>query len=245
MTVGRFQPFTQGHLNMVNEGEAPCIVYQIKPAEVPADVNAWKISGKKVKKADIQAAIDYISSGCKVDITELQKEILKRPFTNELVAKELDELKKSNKNIVDVVYVKNVFDALDRFNAFCTEHKDEYEPQYWMCGDDRVDDYNKNIDKYDELESELGKGDSLPNILKGVLKTNTGKGRTEGISGTAVRKCLILKDKNAFAKVMPKEVSNMFDTFCGAFDEFKDKLASMIKECKMVSLTDFINENLQ
>ena len=25
MTVGRFQPLTQGHLNMINEGDAPCI----------------------------------------------------------------------------------------------------------------------------------------------------------------------------------------------------------------------------
>ena len=35
MTVGRFQPFTKGHLNMVIEGDAPCIVYQIKPAGIP------------------------------------------------------------------------------------------------------------------------------------------------------------------------------------------------------------------
>ena len=38
MTVGRFQPFTSGHLNMINDGtnnNAPCIIYQIRTKDVP------------------------------------------------------------------------------------------------------------------------------------------------------------------------------------------------------------------
>jgi hypothetical protein len=30
ITIGRFQPFTQGHLNMIIEGEAPCILFTKK-----------------------------------------------------------------------------------------------------------------------------------------------------------------------------------------------------------------------
>lgn len=33
MTIGRFQPFTQGHLNMVNEGDAPCIIYRMNSSD--------------------------------------------------------------------------------------------------------------------------------------------------------------------------------------------------------------------
>lgn len=242
MTVGRFQPFTQGHLNMVNEGEGPCIIYQIKPAEMPNSIADLKIKGKKAKKEQIQKVLKFLNHE-DVKLTEDEKELLKRPFTNELVEKELELIQKSNPNIVDVVYVKNVFDALDRFNAFCTEQGDEYEPQYWMCGDDRVDNYTELIDKYPEFETELGNKQIIPNILKGRLKTNTGKGRTEGVSGTAVRASIINDDKDAFAKIMPKGVEKMFDEFKQAFAEYKGILEGIIKEWKMLSLKDYIFEN--
>lgn len=243
MTVGRFQPFTLGHLNMVNEGEGPCIVYQIAPPEMPKSVNDLKVKGKKAKAQDIKNVIAFLD-GEDVELNDLQKELLKRPFTNELVAKELEIVKKSNPNIIDVVYVKNMFDALDRFNAFCTDESDEYTPQFWMCGDDRVDDYSNTIEKYDELETEIGSGKKLPNILKGALKTNVGKGRTEGVSGTAVRAAIINKDRAAFKKIMPKGVDKMFDDFVKAFDDYKELLQGILKECKMTSLRDYIIENL-
>lgn len=252
MTIGRFQPFTIGHLNMVNEGEAPCIIYRInssdKEIETQMDkktntIKSLKIGSKRYTKESVKNVINYINEP-KGDLTEQEKELLKRPFTNELIDKELEIVKKQNRNILDIIPVINVFDALDRFNAFITEHKDEYEPQYWMCGDDRVDSYSEMIDKYDELETELKSGKNLPNILKGVLKTNTGKGRTEGVSGTAVRKSILNKDKAAFEKIMPKGVGQMFNDFTEAFDNFKDKLQGIIKEWKMSSLKDYILESI-
>lgn len=244
MTVGRFQPFTQGHLNMVNEGDGPCIVYQIVPPPMPKSINELKVKGKKVKKEQIQKVLKYLNHE-DVSLTEDEKEILKRPFTNELVAKELDIVKKTNPNIVDIVYVKNMYDALDQFNAFCTDQGDEYEPQYWMCGDDRVDTYSKEIGRYDELETSLGSGEKIPNILKGRLQTNTGKGRTEGVSGTAVRSSIVNNDKETFTKIMPKGVNKMFDQFVDAFNEYKGILEGIIKEWKTSSLKDYILENLK
>lgn len=243
MTVGRFQPFTLGHLNMVNDGNAECIIYQIIPPTLPKTLADMKIKGKKVKKEQIQHVLAYLN-GEAVQLTEDEKEILKRPFTNELVSKELEIVQKSNKNIVDVVYVKNVFDALDRFNAFCTDEADEYEPQYWMCGDDRVDTYSELIDKYDELETELGNGNKIPNVLKGKMTTNIGSGRTEGVSGTAVRSSIIQNDKSAFQKIMPKGVGKMFDDFKKAFDDYTALLHGIIKEWKMTSLKDYVYESL-
>lgn len=245
MTLGRFQPFTQGHLNMVNEGEAPCIIYRINSSnkKIERKKKGIKIASKSWTDESVNKVISYIDNPTS-DLTEQEKELLKRPFTNELVDKELEIVKKNNKNIIDIIPVVNMFDALDRFNAFCTEHSDEYEPQYWMCGDDRVDDYSQLIDKYDELETEFRSGKNLQNILKGKLKTNIGKGRTEGVSGTAVRKSILNKDKSSFEKIMPKGVGSMFNDFIKAFDEFKTQLQNIIKEHKMQSLKDYIRESL-
>ena len=238
MTVGRFQPFTQGHLNMVNEGNAKCIVYQIKPAGIPENLKGWKVNNKTVKKSELENIINYIKSNGNGELTEHEKDIMKRPFSNELVAKELDIVKQNTSNILEIVYVKNMYDALMRFNKFCTDNSDKYEPQYWMCGDDRVDAYEKEISHYDELETEFNSGIKIPNILIGKLKTNTGKGRTEGISGTAVRKSIITNDKSTFTKIMPKGVDKMFNDFRLAFDNFMTKIQDMIKE--HLSLKDYI-----
>ena len=128
MTIGRFQPFTKGHENMVNEGNGPCIIYQIKPAGIPESIKGLKILGRVIKKDSVNKVLQYLQNSGEGDLTEQEKELLKRPFTNELIAKELDIIQKNNSNIVDIVYVKNVYDALDRFNAFITDNSDKYEP---------------------------------------------------------------------------------------------------------------------
>lgn len=226
MTIGRFQPFTVGHENMIKEGDAPCIVYQIKPASMPENVTDWKISGRKVNKKAIQNVLEYMNNNCVGKLSDFEKEILKRPFTNELVAEELDIVKKNNKTIFDVVYVSNMFEALARFNKFIIDNSDKYEPQYLMCGDDRVDNYSELIDKYDTLVIEKG-GEEYESVIKGVLKTNTGKGRTAGVSGTDVRKAIITNDKQKFTSLMPSGVVSMFDEFKKSFDDFKAKLESV------------------
>ena len=113
MTIGRFQPFTKGHENMVNEGNGPCIIYQIKPAGIPDSIKGLKILGRVIKKDSVNKVLQYLQNYGQGDLTEQEKELLKRPFTNELIAKELDIIQKNNSNIVDIVYVKNVYDALD------------------------------------------------------------------------------------------------------------------------------------
>ena len=249
ITIGRFQPFTQGHLNMVNEGEAPCIVYRINSSnkEIQRTKNGIKIGSKSYTNDTVNRVIEYIGNP-EGDLTEQEKELLKRPFTNELINKELNIIRKSNKNIVDVVTVTHVYDALGRYNAFLTEHSDEYKVGDWMCGDDRKEAYEKNIEtlpKYDELEVEFKSEKKLPNLLIGKLKINTGKGRTAGVSGTAVRKAILTKDKAAFEKIMPKGTAAIFDDLTKAFDEFKSKLKNIVKinEHRIMTLKDYIVES--
>ena len=246
--VGRLQPVTQGHINCINEGEGPCIVYRINSSNktIERKKKGIKIGSKSWTDESVNKVIAYIDNPTG-DLTEQEKELLKRPFTNELIDKELESVKKANKNIIDVVPVTHVYDALGRFNAFLTEHSDEYEVGYWMCGDDRKADFEDNVEKmakYTELETEFKSGKTLPNILIGKLKVNTGKGRTEGVSGTAVRKAILNKDKAAFEKIMPKGAGSLFNDFTKAFDEFKAQLQNIIKEHKMMTLKEYISESL-
>ena len=243
MTVGRFQPFTKGHLNMVNEGHAKCIVYQIIPPEMPDSIDKLKVKGKKVKKYQVQNVLKFLNKE-NINLTEDEKELCKRPFTNELVSNELDIVKRNNNHILDVVYVKNLMDAIYQFNKFCTDNSDKYEPQYLMCGEDRADDYSEKIGKYEEMPTKLGSKDIIPNIIKDKLEANIGSGRTEGVSGTAVRTSIINNDKQEFERLMPQGTSIMFNEFKQSFDDYKDILQNLIKEMKMTSLRNYIVESL-
>lgn len=116
ITIGRFMPFTQGHLNMIIEGDAPCIVYRINSSKADEDTSRIKVKGKVVKKDNIKNIIDYLDNEGQGNLNETEKEVLKRPFTNGLIEKELEIIKRSNKKyFVDVIYVTNAYEALADF----------------------------------------------------------------------------------------------------------------------------------
>ena len=242
ITIGRFQPFTKGHLNMVTEGDLPCIVYRINSSKNDEDFTKIKVKGKVVKKTDIQSVLAYLDNNGEGNLTDTQKEILKRPFTNDLIEKELEIVKRSNKKYFeDVIYVTNAYEAIADFASKVAEGL--YEPNYLMCGDDRVDTYSKMINSDKPWKTPDGK--EVENVLKGKLEVNIGKGRTEGVSGTAVRASIIKNDKSAFAKIMPAGADAMFEDFVAAFKTFKETLANTVNEYhNFVQLADFITESI-
>lgn len=254
MTVGRFQPFTLGHLNMIHEGtnnNAPCIIYQIKSKDIPESLNGWKVGSRTVKKSEINNILKYIEDPDNVVLSEHEKDIIKRPFSNELVNKELDIIKSNNKNLIyDVVYVSNMFEALIMFNDFIIEHSNEFEPCNLICGDDRYETYNKAVNKYDELDSILY-NKKVRNVLKNKLNVLYLKRNQNIISGTKVREAIIKNDKSTFSSLMPSGVGNkMWFDFKDAFDNFINKLKGMINESNLsnnkviTNLVDYINESL-
>ena len=242
ITIGRFQPFTQGHLNMIIEGEAPCIVYRINSSKADEDTSKIKVKGKVVKKDEIKHAIEYIDNNGDGNLSETEKEILKRPFTNALIEKELEIVKQSNKKYFeDVIYVKNAYEAIADFAYKVSQGL--YEPQYLMCGDDRIDNYTKMIES--DKPWKTVDGQECENVLKGKMTVNIGKGRTEGVSGTAVRQSIIKGDKSAFAKIMPNGADRMFDDFVNAFKTFRQTLSDTINEyINFTTLRDFITESV-
>ena len=229
IAIGRFKTFTKDHLNMVLEGEAPCIIYQIKTNEILDTLNGYKIAGKVIKKEAVKNVINYLDN-TSISLSEQEKELLKRPFTNELIEKEFDIIRKNTPEIMDVIYVSNMFEAVAQFNKFILDNQDKYEPQYWMCGDDRLSDVNRIYDNYISIVKELSIGkDKYENVISN-LKINTGKGRTKGVSGTNVRKSIINNDKLAFEKIMPNGTGILFNEFIESYKLFKDKLQNLIIE---------------
>lgn len=242
IAIGRFQPFTQGHLNMIIEGDAPCIVYRINSSKTDEDTSKIKVKGKVVKKDEIKHAIEYIDNNGDGKLSETEKEILKRPFTNALIEKELEIVKQANKKyFVDVIYVKNAYEAIADFAYKVSQGL--YEPQYLMCGDDRVDTYTKMIES--DKPWKTADGQECENVLKGKMTVNIGKGRTEGVSGTAVRQSIIKGDKSAFTKIMPNGADRMFDDFVAAFKTFRQTLSDTINEyINFTTLRDYITESV-
>ena len=145
----------------------------------------------------------------------------KHPFSDELMQKEMDMLKKSLKGIENTVYVSSA--DIVKLGQWCYENN--YEPQLWITGSDRLAAYKRQAEnpKYQDL----GHFPSSFTTLE-VPRTD------EDISATKVREAIMNDDLEVFKKMMPEGTEKLFD-------DFKEAL-SQVKECK-VSLVDYIQES--
>lgn len=145
----------------------------------------------------------------------------KHPFSDELIQKEMDILKKSLKGIENTVYVSSA--DIVKLGQWCYENN--YEPQRWITGSDRLAAYKRQAEnpKYQDL----GHFPSSFTTLE-VPRTD------EDISATKVREAIMNDDLDTFKKMMPEGTEKLFD-------EFKEAL-SQVKECK-ISLEDYIKES--
>lgn len=145
----------------------------------------------------------------------------KHPFSDELIQKEMDMLKKSLKGIEDTVYVSSA--NLRKLGQWCYENN--YEPQFWITGSDRLADYKRQAEN--PIYQERGHFPASFTTLE-VPRTD------EDISATKVREAIINDDLDTFKKMMPKGTEKLFN-------EFKEAL-SQVKECK-ISLVDYVKES--
>lgn len=145
----------------------------------------------------------------------------KHPFSDELIQKEMDMLKKSLKGIENTVYVSSA--DIVKLGQWCYENN--YEPQFWVTGSDRLAAYKRQAEnpKYQDL----GHFPSSFTTLE-VPRTD------EDISATKVREAIMNDDLDTYKKMMPEGTEKLFD-------DFKEAL-SQVKEYK-VSLVDYIQES--
>lgn len=147
----------------------------------------------------------------------------KHPFTDELIQKEMELIKKSCPNIEDTIYVDNA--DLVKFGQKLQEK--EYEAQLWITGSDRLDSYKKMAEnpKYQEQ-----------GCYPSTFTTLEVPRSDEDISATKVREAIKNNDIDTFKKMMPKGSEKLFE-------EFKEQLSN-IKE-GMKSLKKYILESIQ
>lgn len=120
----------------------------------------------------------------------------KHPFPAPLLDKLFSGLKKEP-NIIDVMFVRSA-NIVDIGSQIAKKYNDKYEVATWTCGDDRIDDYKKQADKY--------KG--LPGLSENLEVTQIPR-TDDNISATRVRETLLNENdengKKDFKALMPEK----------------------------------------
>jgi cytidyltransferase-like protein len=158
--VGRFQPFTLGHVKvfeqLYRENKLPVVVFIVR--------------------------------------SERNKE--KAPFSEDLQIAMFEKMKREYPFLEAAYVINNA--AVD--NIFATI-RPAYEPILWGFGTDRKKAYDYMINKPDYRE-QLGVN---PEFSGYEIKRGD-----EDISATKVREALMIDDENAFKKLTPKSIHDMF-----------------------------------
>lgn len=175
IALGRFQPFTKGHLQMLKDGY---------------DKNGYP-------------AIVFMISNKKFDS--------KHPFSDNIIRKELDIIKKKYAFIADVLPATNA-NIVEMGKML---HKNGYMPHLWLCGDDREAQFKRQATnpKYKD-----------EGFLPNDFTTYTGTGRTEGVSGTAVRNALKEDNKELFVSLVPAGIEKLYDEFKEEIDKISEQM---------------------
>lgn len=149
----------------------------------------------------------------------------KHPFSDELIAKEMDIIKKHYKFLVKTVPATNadivkIGQKLDELG---------YEAHLWLCGDDREAQFKRQAEN-----PKYRKSGNFPDDFT----TYTGSGRVEGVSGTAVREAINNNDIAKFKMLMPNGTLELFDEFKNEITKVKESMKDLknyIKLCESQS----------
>ena len=183
IALGRFQPFTKGHLKMLEDG---------------------------YKKNGFPAVVFMIAN---------RKFDSKHPFKDETIAEEMKIVKKNYDFIADIYPADNA-DIVKIGQKLAEEG---YQAHLWLCGDDREAQFKRQAENPKYREQGHFPDD---------FTTYTGTGRTEGVSGTAVRDSLKADDRDKFDSLVPKGVSRMFD-------KMQEEVNS-VQESQRISLAEYV-----
>lgn len=196
--LGRFQPFTLGHLKMAlyKELNGPD-KEQLKSLREQPDLDIIKN----------QKTILLVISTSKDKIDE------RHPFEDELMKKEFDIIQQQYGEIEKIIYVKSA-DI-----CYCGEilKQNGYQASVWLCGSDSYSYYKKmamNVPKY-EIQNRDNR-DCKDAYTKSFYVENIERNENDfisSISGTKVRETLLNNDKDLFISMMPKETEILFDNF--------------------------------
>ena len=212
--LGRFQPFTLGHLKMATYRnlQGPDVEQKECLREQP---DLKEISKQKT----IILAVSTPAS--KVDS--------RHPFSDAIMKEEFDLIKERySDDIEDVIYVKSA--DICAWGEILKSRG--YQASVWLTGSDEFKMYKSMAIKVPEYEIQNRYNYDCKDAytksfyVEKIERTNDGD-FVSSISGTKVRKALIENDEELFAKMMPKGASKYFK-------KFRDNIMSIsnIKEHK-------------
>ncbi len=193
VALGRFQPFTKGHLQMLKDGY---------------DKNGYP-------------AVVFMIANKKFDS--------KHPFSDELIAKEMEIVKKKYKFVADTVPATNA--DIVKIGQKLAEMG--YEAHLWLCGDDREAQFKRQAENPKYREQGQFPDD---------FTTYTGTGRTEGVSGTAVRNALKADNKKEFKKLVPDGVDVLFDDLKKEIDAVKESMKNLVEYIKIYEAKHHVDQ---
>ena len=167
--VGRFQPFTIGHLECLRQAKQ--------------------------------------KTGCKTLIFASKGDPnpkKNKPIYGELQDEMLDRIKMNHPDIIaDIVYGNGA--AIDRNVAMARSRG--YEPVSWVTGQDHEAPYWTMVTRY-------GRDINLyPKFKMTILDRDPDADDVTGVSATKVREAIMSGDRNAFSRMVPKELHDLYDGF--------------------------------
>ena len=231
--LGRFQPFTLGHLKMATykDLKGPDKEQQDKLREQP---DLKEIAKQKT------IILSILTTKDKVDT--------RHPFDADLMKDELELLKKNySSDIEDIIYVKSA--DICAWGEMLKQKG--YQASVWLTGSDEFNMYKGMAIKVPEYEEHNRNNYDCKDAytksfyVENIERTDDGD-FVSSISGTKVRQALLNGDKELFTKMMPKGADKYFDKFKEAVENapepVKKPTKKKIKE-GMKSLKEYILEN--
>ena len=231
--LGRFQPFTLGHLKMATykDLKGPDKEQQDKLREQP-----------DLKEIAKQKTIILAVS------TPDEKVDTRHPFNDQIMKNEFDLIKKNYKDeIEDILPVKSA--DICAWGEMLKQKG--YQASVWLTGSDEFAMYKGMSIKVPEYEEHNRnnydcKDAYTKSFYVEEIERTEDKDFVSSISGTKVRQALLDGDKELFAKMMPKGMEKYFDEFKEKVENAPEPIKKSKKKVKegMLSLKEYIIESL-
>ena len=245
--LGRFQPFTLGHLKMAT----------YKNLKGPKDIQGYRGIVKQSELLREQPDLDEISKQKTIILaiyTSKDKVDKKHPFDVNLIKKELEIVRKNYPEIEDVMYVPSADICL--WGEMLK--KAGYQASVWITGSDEAKGYVEMAMKVPDYEVKNRdnrdcKGAYTKSFYVESIERTDNSDFVSSISGTKVREALINNDMSYFRKAMPKGTDHLFDEMKEAVVNAPEKTTKTkkIKEYiennshySMKTIYEYLNKNI-
>lgn len=228
--LGRFQPFTLGHLKMATHKKLN------GPERSFADTLTEQPDLKKI--AEQKTVILVVS-------TPSEKVDSRHPFSDDLMEKEFDIIKNKYKNdIEDILYVKSA--DICAWGELIKKHG--YQASVWLTGADEYEFYKsmalkvpeyviKNRNNYDCAGAYTSSF-----YVERIERNDKSDDFVSTISGTKVRRSLIDNDMDVFKSMMPDGVDRFFNEFREAIVNVPERKKSTSRRGR--TLSEYLNDNI-